>query len=251
MTVSQTFLYIVIGIWCLTILRSILLMMGKKVYKDASMNEKNALIPIINLFSMLEIVDLSSYLGILLFIPLVNLIVLVMMSYKLGKVYNCDFGFIMGLVFLPVVFYISLFNSTKSYKNRRNDTFAALESVKDDNINLLTEEEIKAQNDSPYDLDPCVDSIFKSKLDTIEEAPAYKASKLDKDIIDNLKDLGEEENPFEPIKRIEHLYNEKEEKEKEEQEKILEENIETEDNKSNDKFVSELSKKDKVEYVDF
>ena len=109
-----TVVFIVLGI---TFTRSILIMLGgKNIFKKAHKGEKTAYYPIINLFTMLEIVDMSIFWGILFFVPGVNLIVLMIMSYKLGTVFNTSFGFKMGLVFLPICFYPLLFISDKQYK---------------------------------------------------------------------------------------------------------------------------------------
>ena len=47
--------FVIIGIiWSFTLLRSILIMLaGKNIFKRASKNEKTALYPVINLFTML------------------------------------------------------------------------------------------------------------------------------------------------------------------------------------------------------
>ena len=78
-----TVVFIVLGI---TFTRSILIMLGgKNIFKKAHKGEKTAYYPIINLFTMLEIVDMSIFWGILFFVPGVNLIVLMIISYKLGN----------------------------------------------------------------------------------------------------------------------------------------------------------------------
>lgn len=193
LTMSKSTLMVIIIIWTFTLIRSIIIMFGKKVFKDSSINEKSASIPILNLFSMLEVLDISTYLGILLFIPIVNLFVLMLMSIKLGQKYDCDILLQMGLILLPPVFYFVLFNNNKTINKETSDTFYALDSAKSESINLMTEEEIKKENDSPYDLDPAVDSIFKSELDLIEPAETYRATRLDQDVLDKLKDLSNSE----------------------------------------------------------
>ena len=92
-------LRVLIVIWSLTIGRSLLIMLGGNLFEKAAKGKKTALYPIINLFTMLEIVDISTFYGILFFIPVLNLIVLVMMSYKLGIVFNCSLPYKIGLIY--------------------------------------------------------------------------------------------------------------------------------------------------------
>ena len=89
LTTSKKIVTIILVLWLFTIFRSVTIMIGgKKLFAKASRGEKSHLYPIINLFTMLEIADVSSYFGILLFIPILNLIVLVLMSIKIGKVFK-------------------------------------------------------------------------------------------------------------------------------------------------------------------
>ena len=172
-----TVVFIVLGI---TFTRSILIMLGgKNIFKKAHKGEKTAYYPIINLFTMLEIVDMSIFWGILFFVPGVNLIVLMIMSYKLGTVFNTSFGFKMGLVFLPICFYPLLFISDKQYKISDEEYFKALDNAKDESINLMTQDEINAENNEIVDEGPIVDSVFKSDLQLMEKPAPYKAAKID------------------------------------------------------------------------
>lgn len=237
-TISKTTLTIIIILWSLTLVRSIVIMFGKKVFKDASMNENSAIYPIINLFSMLEALNISAYLGILLFVPVLNLIVLLVMSIKLGQKYNCDMGLKLGLICLPIIFYPVLFNSGNSVSEMSKETFLALDSAKSESINLMTEEEIKKENDSPYDLDPAVDSIFKSDVDMMEPVEAYRATKLDQDILDKLKDLSMEDPELKLEKNENVSYFD------------LDSEIKRNNITNDNKFTEEIKKEEDIEFID-
>lgn len=237
-TISKTTFTIIIIIWLLTLVRSIVIMFGKKVFRDSSMNENSAVYPIINLFSMLEALNISTYLGILLFIPIINLFVLILMSIKLGEKYNCDMGLRIGLILLPIIFYPSLFNSGSSTNEMSKETFLALDSAKSESINLLTEEEIRKENDSPYDLDPAIDSIFKSELDMMEPVESYKATKLDQDVLDKLKDLSMEDQDINTSQKNENI-------------SYFDINGEVEEKtNSGNKLIEEIKKDDEIEFID-
>lgn len=229
-----TVVFIVLGI---TFTRSILIMLGgKNIFKKAHKGEKTAYYPIINLFTMLEIVDMSIFWGILFFVPGVNLIVLMIMSYKLGTVFNTSFGFKMGLVFLPICFYPLLFISDKQYKISDEEYFKVLDNAKDESINLMTQDEINAENNEIVDEGPIVDSVFKSDLQLMEKPAPYKAAKIDLLGMEKEKAMSKEENIFEPI-------------EVKEPPKPIKEDSEV-PVESTSKFTTELDKKKDMEYVD-
>lgn len=228
-----TIALILLGI---TFTRSILIMLGgKNLFKKAHKGEKTAYYPIINLFTMLEITDMSIFWGILFFIPGINIIVLSIMSYKLGTVFNTSFGYKLGLVFLPICFYPLLFISDKQYKISDEEYFKALDNAKGESINLMTQEELNAENNEVVDEGPLVDSVFKSDLDLMEEVTPYKASKIDLLGMEKEKAMSKEENIYEPIELKEPPKPVKEEPEVKEQ---------------HSKFTSELDPKKDIEYVD-
>jgi len=228
-----TIALILLGI---TFARSILIMLGgKNLFKKAHKGEKTAYYPIINLFTMLEITDMSIFWGILFFIPGINIIVLSIMSYKLGTVFNTSFGYKLGLVFLPICFYPLLFISDKQYKISDEEYFKALDNAKGESINLMTQEELNAENNEVVDEGPLVDSVFKSDLDLMEEVTPYKASKIDLLGMEKEKAMSKEENIYEPIELKEPPKPVKEEPEVKEQ---------------HSKFTPELDPKKDIEYVD-
>ncbi len=228
-----TIAFILLGI---TFARSILIMLGgKNLFKKAHKGEKTAYYPIINLFTMLEITDMSIFWGILFFIPGINIIVLSIMSYKLGTVFNTSFGYKLGLVFLPICFYPLLFISDKQYKISDEEYFKALDNAKGESINLMTQEELNAENNEVVDEGPLVDSVFKSDIDLMEEVTPYKASKIDLLGMEKEKAMSKEENIYEPIELKEPPKPVKEEPEVKEQ---------------HSKFTSELDPKKDIEYVD-
>ena len=204
-TTTKTVVLVLIIIWLLTLLRSFLIMIcGSKIFKKASKGEKTAYYPVINLFTMLEVADVSSYLGILLFVPVLNIIVLIIMSIKLGKVFNTGAGFTIGLVILPFMFYPLLAISDKQYKITDEAYFKAMDNARGESINLMTEEEIKQVNETIVE-EKKVDSIFKSDTDikAKEVVGPYKATKIDLLGLEKLKASSKEDELLKPIERVE------------------------------------------------
>ena len=103
-------------------------------------------------------------------------------------------------------------------------------------ITLLTQEEIKAENNAPIEEKPHVDSIFKSDIEMMEEVAPYKAAKVDLLGMEKLKQSTPQEDMFKPIEQVEPP-------------KPVEEEPE-EQKKPQSKFTTELDKKDEVEFID-
>ncbi len=196
LTTSRTILTIVLVIWVFTLLRSITIMIsGKKIFIKASKGEKSCYIPILNLFSMLEIADISTFFGILFFVPVANIILLTVMSYKLGTAFQVGLFYKLGLVIMPIICYATLGSSKYIYKLKDENYFKALGEAKAENLNLMTEE---VEEETPKSLEEQyaqeeenkveVDSIFKSNVELMEQAAPYKAAKIDLIGMNKLKD---------------------------------------------------------------
>ena len=131
---------------------------GKKLFKKAQKNEKSALYPVANLFTLLEISEMSTFYGILFFVPVINCVVLFIMFYKLG----------------------GEFDTSTSYKLADEEYLLKLDSAKDESINLLSDAELKEKFKSEDEVpDEKVDSIFKSEVQMMEEVSPYKAKRND------------------------------------------------------------------------
>lgn len=178
---SNIVLSYIVLIWLNTFFMSILIVLcGKNIFKRASKGEKTALYPVINLFTMLEISDTSTFLGILFFVPILNLIVISIMSYRLGGVFGTGLFFKIGLIVCPIIFYPLLSRSDKPYKLSDQEYFKVLNNLRSENINLMTQEEIELQNQEESEDDNVeVDSIFKSNIQMMEKVAPYKAAKID------------------------------------------------------------------------
>ncbi len=221
----------------MTFTRSILVMIGgKNLFKKASKKESTAFYPVVNLFTLLDITETSTFLGILFFVPIVNVIVLSILFYRLGSSFNTSLSYKIGLVVLPIIFYPMLAFGDKAYKLNDEEYFKALDNAKGESINLMTQEEIKAENNAPVEEKPQVDSIFKSNIEMMEEVAPYKAAKVDLLGMEKLKQSTPQEDMFKPIEQVEPPKPVREQSE--------------EEKKPKSKFTTELDKKDEVEFID-
>ena len=167
---------------------SLLIMIGgKNIFKKAAKKETTVFYPVINLFTLLEISEISIFFGILFFVPILNVLVLSYMFYKLGVIFNVNIFYRLGLVFLPFIFYPLLAFSNKPYKLNDQENFRLLENAKQENINLMTQEELDKLNQVNEE-EPIVDSIFKGNVQVSNEVTPYKAVKIDLLGMEKLKD---------------------------------------------------------------
>ena len=224
LTTTSKVLTIVLIIWLLTLGRSLLIMIGgSRIIKKASKNEKTAMYPIINLFTMLEVVDISTFFGILLFVPGINVIILLWMSYKLGFVFNTGIGYRIGLMILPIVFYPALAFSNKSYKLTDEEYFKALDNTGSKITSLETEETIDIPEPTDNleqfeEKEEAIDSVFKSNFEQAEKAAPYKAVKIDLLGMEKLKENDGIDDVFKPEEN-EHVKKESVEPQKNEEKK--------------------------------
>lgn len=85
-----------------------------KIFKKAKIKEIEAYIPIYNSIKLLSIVDFKWYYIFGLLISPVNIWIWIYYNIKLGKKFNKSNGFIIGMIILPIIFYLILgFNSDK------------------------------------------------------------------------------------------------------------------------------------------
>lgn len=76
-----------------------------KVFEKAGKPGWAAIVPIYNLFVLLQIVNKPIWWIVLLLIPLINLVILIIVTIALAEKFGKGGGFAIGMVFLPFVFY--------------------------------------------------------------------------------------------------------------------------------------------------
>lgn len=199
---------------------SIIVMIGGgKLFTSAKKDKLTAYLPLINLFGLLEIVEMSSFWGILFFIPIFNLLSIGIMMYKLGTEFNQKESTKWGLVFLPIIFYPLLTNGECKYKTSDEDMFKALDNAKAENINLLTPDEIKDINKETNEKIENVDNVFKSEVKVEASPTPYKATKVD--VLETTEKEEIEDNEFKPIEMIpQEIQGKEENKEVKEENKV-------------------------------
>jgi hypothetical protein len=76
-----------------------------KIFVKARKPGWAALVPVYNVVIMLEMAGMPTWYIFLMFIPLVNLVIGLMILVNLTKAFGKSMGFILGMIFLPLIFY--------------------------------------------------------------------------------------------------------------------------------------------------
>ena len=76
-----------------------------KVFTKAGQPGWATLIPIYNCYVMLKIASMPGWFIILMFIPIVNLVIGIMATIALAAKFGKSFGFAIGMLFLPFIFF--------------------------------------------------------------------------------------------------------------------------------------------------
>ncbi|HMP89262.1 MAG TPA: DUF5684 domain-containing protein [Kiritimatiellia bacterium] len=86
-----------------------------KVFTKAGKPGWASIIPIYNLIVLLQIVGKPLWWIVLLLIPFVNLVVAIILAFKLAETFGKGGGFAVGLILLPIIFYPILAFGDASY----------------------------------------------------------------------------------------------------------------------------------------
>ncbi len=146
-----------------------------KVFSKNFKNKNLSFIPVYNLIVLIDIVKLNRAMAVLLFVPVTNVIVFILISYRLSIMFNLSKAFtilliLFPIVMLPVLNYIKI-NSIEVEKE--------FDDVSGEMVTLLTESEMNSLNEAA-DEEVKVDNEFKAETSKPkEEVPVFKAGQYD------------------------------------------------------------------------
>lgn len=86
-----------------------------KIFTKAGQPGWASIIPIYNMVVMLQVVKKPTWWVILGFVPIVNIIIGLIVVYELAKVFGKGFGYTLGLIILPFIFYPMLAFGSATY----------------------------------------------------------------------------------------------------------------------------------------
>lgn len=123
------------------ILSIIMLISYWKMFKKAQKPGWAALIPIYNFIVMLEIAGMSWVYILLLFIPVANLIVLIMMNMKIATKFKKSSAFGIGMTFIPIIFIpiLAFSDETVEEKNENSNQFNAMNVINNNESSVVND----------------------------------------------------------------------------------------------------------------
>ena len=96
-------------IWVFALAVTIIMIIANwKIFTKAGREGWKAIIPIYNNWVLFEIAGMQGALSLLLFVPIANIVVLIMCYLNLAKVFGKDTGFAIGLILLNPIFVLIL-----------------------------------------------------------------------------------------------------------------------------------------------
>ena len=123
------------------ILSIIMLISYWKMFKKAQKPGWAALIPIYNFIVMLEIAGMSWVYIFLLFIPVANFIVLIMMNMKIATKFKKSSAFGIGMTFIPIIFIpmLAFSDETVEEKQENSNQFNAMNVINNNESNVVND----------------------------------------------------------------------------------------------------------------
>lgn len=110
---------IIVGLLLITLWLSLIafvIIVHWKVYEKAGQPGWAVLIPVYNLIIMLKIANKPWWWIFLFFIPIANIVFLIMMLNRISLSFGKNAGFTVGLIFLSVIFWAILAFDKSEYK---------------------------------------------------------------------------------------------------------------------------------------
>lgn len=134
----------------LVIISLITIISTSVVYKKAGKPWWSALVPIYNLIIELELATMPMWTIILLFIPIVNIVIMLKAKMNLAVAFNKKKEFGIGLTFLPFIFYPILAFGKNEYRGINNAAFETYTvdpnaAVKEITMEDINKEEFSSQ----------------------------------------------------------------------------------------------------------
>lgn len=185
MNAIKIFIYIFEGITVLYTINIALFL--QDAFKFAKRPNYESMIPFYNIFSLLKIIKMPSYYGLLFFIPIANLGVIISLNKKLCEFFDKNPDYLWGMIFVPFVYMpnlVTMKGKVKREEIKPKKSIIPKYSLKDRDKNLLTDKELENLNKEKEEKEN-IDSIFKADTDLIEEAKPYKAEKQKVKVIED------------------------------------------------------------------
>lgn len=90
-----------------------------KIFTKANKPGWASIIPFYNMYTQFEIAGMNGWMFLLLFVPIVNVVIAIMLYVNLAKAFGKSTGFAIGLVFLNFIFTLILGFGSAEYVGKK------------------------------------------------------------------------------------------------------------------------------------
>lgn len=120
-TTSQNAIAGIFGAYSVVVLAIAIIMIvaNWKIFTKAGKPGWASIVPIYNMYVTFQVAGMNGWMFLLLFVPLVNIVVQIMLCLNLAKAFGKSTGFGIGLIFLNPIFLLILAFGNAEYSNQK------------------------------------------------------------------------------------------------------------------------------------
>lgn len=120
-TTNQNAIAGIFGAYSVVVLAIAIIMIvaNWKIFTKAGKPGWASIVPIYNMYVTFQVAGMNGWMFLLLFVPLVNIVVQIMLCLNLAKAFGKSTGFGIGLIFLNPIFLLILAFGNAEYSNQK------------------------------------------------------------------------------------------------------------------------------------
>lgn len=147
-----------------------------KVFKKAGKPGWASIIPIYNIYTMIQIAKLPTYYLLLFIIPIANIYAMFKIYIELAHKFNKSTGFGVGLIFLSVIFFPMLAFGDATYEDSIIETN---NNVPNNNTNNVVNNNLNNVNNTVVEQKPVQNTFIQNDTPVMQQQQAITTSSLE------------------------------------------------------------------------
>lgn len=147
-----------------------------KVFKKAGKPGWASIIPIYNIYTMIQIAKLPTYYLLLFMIPIANIYAMFKIYIELAHKFNKSTGFGVGLIFLSVIFFPMLAFGDATYEDSIIETN---NNVPNNNTNNVVNNNLNNVNNTVVEQKPVQNTFIQNDTPVMQQQPTTTTSSLE------------------------------------------------------------------------
>lgn len=147
-----------------------------KVFKKAGKPGWASIIPIYNIYTMIQIAKLPTYYLLLFIIPIANIYAMFKIYIELAHKFNKSTGFGVGLIFLNVIFFPMLAFGDATYEDSIIETN---NNVPNNNTNNVVNNNLNNVNNTVVEQKPVQNTFIQNDTPVMQQQPTTTTSSLE------------------------------------------------------------------------